>query len=146
MPVGDISGRRGVCFRWTPATLCICSAMAVTNPAWADQEAGMAGRSKPGKTLGFVMTSFARALYVGQDDCPDGFVQRGLDGLLASISKPERDRINRPENAKERKKLDDLSRRGELCFRPDWLPAPPHRLVQGKISYGMDLDGGDTSD
>src|SRR5262245_7472571 len=110
--------------------------------AWA-----MAGSTVPtrapgatpatGRTLGFVMTTFEKATYLGSNDCPSGFVQRGIDGLLASVSKSERDRINRPGSAKERKQLETLSKAGELCYRPDWLPAPPHRTVQGKISYGM---------
>src|SRR5687767_3353957 len=58
-------------------------------------------KSTSGKTLGFVMTTFSRATYLGKDDCPDGFVEREVEGFMASLTKAERNRLNRPENAKE---------------------------------------------
>lgn len=98
-----------------------------------------------GKTLGFVMATFSRTLALGADDCPDGFVPQGIDGLLANVSAAERARINLPKNAAERKQLELLSWNGELCLRPEWFAARPQTLVQGRVAYGMNLDGGDTA-
>src|SRR5688572_22939133 len=120
------------------AMACVMGVIGMSGPA-LQAALGRSQNGKPvtGKTLGFVMTSFEKATYLSKDDCPDGFVPRGIEGVLAGISKPERERLTRPENAKERKLLEPTEGFDELCMRPDWLPARPHRMVKGKISYGL---------
>src|SRR5215213_8180808 len=83
------------------------AAAAIPGAACAQQNGNAAQQTK---TLGFVMTSFRRMLYPGQQDCPSGFVERGIQGLLPNLSAAERSRLSRPERAAERERLDKIIR------------------------------------
>ncbi len=102
-----------------------------------------------GKTLGFVITTFNRGVYESKfvDECPEGF-NIGYDELWwRGLSKPERARLT--ENGL-RSRLDRYFfaiRRGpggtDVCMNPTSVKDPPLLLVEGKLSYGMNLDGRD---
>ncbi len=93
------------------------------------------------KVLGFAVTSFPFALYKGADDCPDGLAMAAKDIYLSSVSPAERARLTKPENLKEfEQKAYHTTDGKDLCEAPDY-PRAPQRTPQGKISFGMNLDG-----
>lgn len=114
---------------------------------------GAAAQARPeSRTLGFVVTRFSPAIYHGpfESDCPQGFEASVEENYLATQTPTERKRLLRSENSKElerRWKIDfttgpngeDICRNVRSFLEgPDH---PSHRTVQGKVSYGVDLDG-----
>ena len=105
-----------------------------------------------GETLGFFVTQFAIAMHYGDfaSDCPDGLSPTTDEGYLLTQSPGERARLLKPENALELEhkwKVEyTTGPNGEdICRNPrsflDDLRHPVHKLVQSKVSYGMNLDG-----
>jgi hypothetical protein len=99
------------------------------------------------RELGFVVSTFHYAIYPGMtDNCPAGFANTNSDAYLASLSPAERARLSKPENEEEFSRLWKASVRGpdntNLCTNFDQFPERGlQRTVQGKVSYGLDLDG-----
>lgn len=86
-------------------------------------------------TIGYVMTERVWAVYEtkdGKEECPQGF----NDGNREEFKKIF------PEDGKQRSVVDtQLKREGEQ-WHPDTATYKlPHKEVQGKISYGLNLDG-----
>jgi hypothetical protein len=101
----------------------------------------VAAASETGRTLGFAVTSFSFSFYRAPGVCPKGFAIAAKDIYLKSVSKAEGARLLRPENLKEFEKKAYHNANGEdLCRAPD-TPRPPMITMEGKIGYGMDLDG-----
>jgi hypothetical protein len=97
--------------------------------------------AKPSRTLGFAVTSFPYAIYKGANDCPDGMAMAAKEIYLAATTPVERARLTKPENVKEfEQKAYHTTDGKDLCQAPDY-PRAPQRTPQGKISYGMNLDG-----
>jgi hypothetical protein len=120
------------------ALMTSCSAFAAANPE--------------GETLGFLVTEFAPSIYYGDlaTDCPDGISPTTDEGFLLTQTPAERARLLMPENALElEKKWKSEYTSGpngeDICRNPrsfiDDARHPVHKLVQSKISYGMNLDG-----
>lgn len=99
-----------------------------------------------GRTLGFVLSNFSPAMYLGKDDCPQGLALSLRDAYVASRTPAERARLLRPENADELQKaymVDFVfgADGSNTCQNPEKYPRGPQRMVQGKIARGMNLDG-----
>jgi hypothetical protein len=116
--------------------------LALALPAGAATAADGAGGH--GRTIGLAVTKYPFALYKGADDCPDGMIKAAKELYLDSVSPAERARLQRLENLKEfEQKAYHTPDGRDLCEVPDY-PRPPQRAPQGKVSFGMNLDG--TSD
>jgi hypothetical protein len=107
-----------------------------------------------GGTLGFVVSRFSPAIYKGENSCPDGLALTPQESFLKQQTPAERARLQRPENAAEfeqKYKWDfGTGPNGEeMCREPrgfrNKYEHPVQRMIQGKVSYGMDLDGDDGS-
>jgi hypothetical protein len=110
------------------------------NAASANAAVPDSGAAKA-QTLGFAVTSFPYALYKGTRDCPDGMAMAAKEIYLSAASPTEQKRLTKPENVKEFEQLAYHTKDGkDLCQAPDY-PRAPQRTPQGKISYGMNLDG-----
>ena len=101
-----------------------------------------------GKTLGFVVTTWNRGIYESKfiDECPEGFNPSYDEIWWKGLSKE--DRAKYTENGL-RSRLDryfNAIRRGpngeDVSMYPTAVKDPPLRQAEGKLSYGMDLDGG----
>jgi hypothetical protein len=112
--------------------------------------AAMAALPRPAaasSTLGFVITTWNNAIYETKfiDECPRGLADSNHDYWWASLSRHERAELtvngmtNRPERWRE------VAARGrdgaDACIDPTSVDDPPLLTVEGKISYGMNLDG-----
>ena len=93
------------------------------------------------KTLGFAVISLPLALAKNADDCPEGMALAAKEIYLAAVSPAERERLTKGENVKEfEQKAYHTTDGKDLCQAPDY-PRAPQRTPQGKVSYGMNLDG-----
>ena len=116
------------------------AAIALTT-AIADQPAGDKAAPSAGKVIGLAVTSDPFALYKGADDCLDGPARAAKELERASVPAAERKRLLLPESLKELEQKAFHTPDGrDLCAVPDY-PRPPMHTAQGKISYGLDLDG-----
>src|SRR5262245_2342163 len=108
-----------------------------------------------GQTRAFLIVSTDLGIHYGkfEEECPAGFEMTVEEGYLATKTAEERERLLRPENAKEYGKgwKDDFitGPGGEnVCNNPkSFMQDPRHpayRGVKGSVAYGMTLDG--TSD
>ncbi|HWW84351.1 MAG TPA: hypothetical protein VNZ26_12150 [Vicinamibacterales bacterium] len=114
---------------------------------------GNAFRAAPqGQTRTFLIVQSDQGIHYGkfEEDCPQGFEMTVEEAFLATKTPEERERLLRPENAKEYAKgwKDDFitGPGGEnVCNNPkSFMNDPKHgpwRGVQSKVSYGMNLDG-----
>ena len=96
--------------------------------------------------MGFVLTEFAPATYQGKENCPDGLARTVRENYLLSLPTPERDRLSRPENDGELGKLWRAYALGSdpstnICNNMELFDRPPQMTSQGKLAYGLDLDG-----
>src|SRR5262245_8051912 len=83
-------------------------------------------------TRGFAVTSFAPAIYTGDDACPEGFAEApDIEGFLATLPAAERVRLTRPLNTIEL-----------VCEAlGNSRPHPIFTTVKGRHAEGLDLDG-----
>ena len=104
------------------------------------------------ETRGFLITGSANAFHYGamEVDCPMGFESAVEENFLATLTTAERDRLQRPENAKEYAqswKEDFISGPGgeNVCNNAksfmDDPRHPPYRGVRSRVAYGLNLDG-----
>lgn len=104
------------------------------------------------ETLGFLITGSANAFHYGamDVDCPMGFESSVEENFLATLTTAERNRLQRPENAKEYAqswKEDFITGPGgeNVCNNAksfvDDPRHPPFRGVQSSVAYGLNLDG-----
>jgi hypothetical protein len=117
---------------------------------------GNAFRAAPqGQTWTFLIVQSDQGIHYGtfEEDCPKGFEMTVEEAFLATKTPEERERLLRPENAKEYAKgWKDHFITGpggeNVCNNPkSFMNDPKHapwRGVQSTVSYGMNLDG--TSD
>jgi hypothetical protein len=108
--------------------------------------AGPATAAEKG-TLGFVITTWNTAIYESKfiDECPEGF-NVGYDELWwRGLSKEERGRLTENGLKTRLDRYFNAIRRGpngeDVCMNPTVVKDPPLLTVEGKLSYGMDLDG-----
>jgi hypothetical protein len=97
--------------------------------------------------MGFVFSNFVAAVYPGlKDNCPDGYSPRVRDNFLASLPQAEQDRLslpaNEPELTKRWKAYGFGPNNTNICTNYDKFDHPLYKFVQGKVAYGVNLDGG----
>jgi hypothetical protein len=106
-----------------------------------------------GLTKAFLIVRSDSGYYYGgkfEEDCPQGYEMTVEEAFLATQTPAERERLLRPENAREyasKWKNDFIMGPGgeNVCNNPKSFlndpRHPPYRGVQGKVAYGMNLDG-----
>jgi hypothetical protein len=105
--------------------------------------AASAQQADPGQTIGFVVTLWNTAMHetTFMDECPQGPAPGNAEIWEASIS-PEK-RRSYPEVLSTQMRW--MMFRGpngeEVCEQPLSVKDPPLPIVEGKYSYGIDLDG-----
>ncbi len=99
--------------------------------------------------LGFVVESWYTAIYDTEymEECPEGIAIGNDEIWFNALSPEEKDRMTEGGTLQ----VLDLPRRpnsylrgpnGEdVCWHPETVTDPPMRIVHGKYSYGMNLDG-----
>lgn len=112
----------------------------------ASSKSAAATPASDGKTVGFLVSNFVHAFYSSpmSEDCPTGLAEKPeADAIIAKLPPAQRDRIRRKENQGELNSV--LYNRGPAgmnpCQHPSSVPDPGMRTIQGKIAYGLDLDG-----
>ena len=105
-----------------------------------------------GQTRGFLIVQSDQGIHYGkfEEDCPQGFEMTVEEAFLATKTPAERERLLKPENAKEYGKgwkEDFITGPGgeNVCNNPKSFLTdpkhPPYRGVTSKVAYGMNLDG-----
>ena len=101
-----------------------------------------------GKTLGFVVTTWNRGIYESKfaDECPEGFNPSYDEIWWWGISKEDRAKFTDDGLKSRLDRYFNAIRRGpngeDVCMNPASVKDPPLRQAEGKLAYGMDLDGG----
>ncbi|NML05820.1 hypothetical protein [Sphingomonas sp. G-3-2-10] len=100
--------------------------------------------------MGFILTAFAPAIHQGDEDCPEGLAGTVSENYLQSQPPAERARLSLKENEPEFTRRWKASVAGpnntNICSNPELFDRPLQKTVQGKVAYGLDLDGGNASD
>lgn len=102
-----------------------------------------AQQTAPGQSMGFVMTMWNTAMHETpfMDECPQGPTPGNYELWEASIS-PEKRRSYPEVLGTQMRWLTFRGRKGEdVCEQPMSIQDPPLTIVEGKYSYGIDLDG-----
>ncbi len=109
--------------------------------------AAVPASAPPSKTLGFVITVRNIANYESKfvDECPAGF-NVGYDEIWwRGLSKTDRAKLTDNGLRSRLERYFNAIRRGpkgeDVCMNPTVVKDPPLLLVEGKQSYGMNLDG-----
>ena len=99
------------------------------------------------KTLGFVVTNWNDAIYETKfiDECPEGFSEPQQVLWWRALPKLERAKLTDNGMVPNSDRWPMFGIRGskgnDSCLDPASVNDPPLRTVEGKISYGMNLDG-----
>jgi hypothetical protein len=102
-------------------------------------------------TLGFAVTSLFTAVYQTKymTECPHGLAMSNDEIWWTSLSRADRDRLtdNGNEDPMGGKRLMISGMRGphgeNVCWNPTIVHDPPLIEAEGKVSYGLNLDGTD---
>lgn len=96
--------------------------------------------------MGFVLSSFVWAVHQGDEDCPDGLAGTVREHYLETLPANERTRLllkqNEPELTQRWKSYAVGPDNTNICTNPELFDRPNQRMVQGKVSAGLDLDQG----
>jgi hypothetical protein len=102
------------------------------------------------KTLGLAITAWRTALYEtpdGKEECPDGLTLGGDQVWLSLLTPEQRDKVTKHGTVETTQLRDFALERGphgeDVCWNPGVVKDPPQKTVQGKKSYGLNLDGTD---
>jgi hypothetical protein len=106
---------------------------------------GAANAAPQPHTVGFVVTWFGYGIHRGDDDCPEGMANKtDVAAVLQRFPKEKRDELQLPTHRMDLQKI--LVGRGphgeDVCLNPESVAEPRLRTVQGKVAYGLPLDGG----
>lgn len=99
--------------------------------------------SKEKQKLGFVVTKWNTAMHetLFMDECPDGPNPGNYEIWESSVS-PD---VRRSQPLVPFTRLKHANQRGEngedVCVHPTSVVDPPLHIIEGKYSYGIDLDG-----
>jgi len=100
------------------------------------------------KTLGLAITAWRTALYEtpdGKEECPDGLNLGGDQIWLATLTPEQKDKLTRHGTVETTQLRDYALERGphgeDVCWNPAVVKDPPQKTVQGKKSFGINLDG-----
>ncbi|MBL8645417.1 MAG: hypothetical protein JNK21_15905 [Rhodospirillaceae bacterium] len=104
------------------------------------------------KTLGFVVTTWNTGIYESKfiDECPEGFSPGYDEVWWRGLSKADRGKLTDNGLKSRLDRYFVAIRRGpngeDVCMNPTVVKDPPLLTVEGKVSYGMNLDGNDTGE
>jgi hypothetical protein len=126
--------------------VCVAIAIALTASGTAPRA------TSQGQTRAFLIVRSDLGVHYGkfEDECPQGFEMTVEDGYLATKTPAERERLLRPENAKEYAtgwKEDFITGPGgeNVCNNPKSFMNdahhPAYRGVKGSVAFGLNLDG-----
>jgi len=104
---------------------------------------GAAQQAGSGQTIGFVVTSWNTAMHetLFMDECPQGPAPGNYEIWEAMVS-PEKRRSYPEVLSTQMRWLTFRGPNGEdVCEQPTAVQDPPLAIVEGKYSYGIDLDG-----
>jgi len=111
---------------------------------------GALGAVPEKKTLGFAIFSWRTAGYDtkdGKEECPQGFAEGALTVWVNSLSSADRARLLKsgPIDTVNPQLTKTAQERGpgglDICANPTSVKEPPMRIVGGRFSEGLDLDG-----
>ncbi len=109
---------------------------AVTAPAFAAD-----------KTIGFVVRDWFTAVYESKflDECPEGLNIGNDEYWWRALSKQDRAKFTDNGLVQTLNRYGIAIKRGpngeDVCLNPTAITDPPLRIVEGKYSYGANLDG-----
>ena len=124
-----------------PRMLGGCVALVLANATAAAPTTTGAG------TLGFVIANFNNAIYESQfmDECPDGPAVGNDELWWRGLSRADKDKLTKNGLVQPVDRRPIALLRGpkgeDVCWNPTIVKDPPLRTVQGKVSYGFNLDG-----
>ncbi|MFO1426257.1 MAG: hypothetical protein U1F11_04660 [Steroidobacteraceae bacterium] len=99
------------------------------------------------QTLGYVIANFNNAIYETpfMDECPEGPAVGNDEYWWRGLSRADKDRLTKNGLVQPVDRRPIATLRGpkgeDVCTNPTIVKDPPLRTVQGKVSYGFDLDG-----
>jgi hypothetical protein len=105
--------------------------------------------AETGETLGFAVVSFYTSIYETKymEECPRGLAAGNDELWWKGLDPAVRDELTdggdiEPVSATRRAMSALRGPNGEdVCWNPTIIEDPPLRIVEGDISFGMDLDG-----
>lgn len=113
--------------------------------------AGLAQAASPEKqTIGFAIVTWHTAGYEtkdGKEECPQGLTEGALTVWINSLSPADRAQVLKsgPIGSVNPQLTKTAQERGpgglDICANPTSVKEPPMRIVGGKFSEGLDLDG-----
>ena len=98
-------------------------------------------------TLGFVVRDWFTAIYNSKfiDECPEGLATSNDETWWRGLSKADRARLTDNGLIQNLNRMPTAMRRGpngeNVCLNPTVVQDPPMRVVEGKYSFGANLDG-----
>ncbi len=107
----------------------------------------MAAGAVKSRTLGFVVRDWFTAVYNSKfvDECPEGLAASNDEVWWRSLSRSDRARLTNNGLTQQLNRMPTAMRRGpngeNVCLSPTAVTDPPMRIVEGRYSYGVDLDG-----
>jgi predicted lipoprotein with Yx(FWY)xxD motif len=107
-------------------------------------------QTQPPASMGFVVTSFFTAIHESKtlDECPAGLAATNDQIWWRSLAPKDRVAPTHDGDLEPAARARASSLRGphgeDVCWNPTSVQDPPLRTVQGRLSYGINLDG--TSD
>ncbi len=110
---------------------------------------GLPAAAAPGETttLGFVVRDWFTAIYNSKfvDECPEGLSPSNDEIWWRGLSKVDRARLTENGLIQNLSRMPIAMRRGpngeNVCLNPLSVTDPPLKIIEGKYSYGVDLDG-----
>lgn len=99
------------------------------------------------RTLGFVIRDWFTAVYNSKfvDECPEGLAISNDEVWWRGLSREDRAHLTSNGLIQQLNRMPTAMRRGSngenVCLSPTAVRDPPLRIVEGKYSYGEDLDG-----
>ncbi len=103
--------------------------------------------SAPGQTLGFVVRDWFTAVYNSKfaDECPEGLSISNDEIWWRGLSKENRAKKTGNGLIQNLNRMPVAMRRGpkgeNVCLNPTVVEDPPLRVIEGRYSYGVDIDG-----
>lgn len=94
------------------------------------------------ESLGFVLTAWNTAMYESlfMDECPEGPAAGNWEIWATTVS-PEKRRSYGPMEISAMQHIYHRGENGEdVCVKPTTFEDPPLRIIEGKYSYGINLD------
>ena len=108
--------------------------------------APVAGQAGP-QTLGFVVKDWMTAVYETKfmDECPEGLAIPNEEIWWRNLSKAERSELTQDGLLNSLARWFTAVRRGpngeDVCINPTVVQDPPMPVIEGKVSFGKNLDG-----